>query len=55
VISGVFDASPQVSLSIFTGAELNGKLKLKNEFGEVVDESSYDPTAIFGVSFGFRF
>jgi len=42
-------------LSVFAGVEFNGTLKLKNSLGDVVDESSYDPAPIFGVSFELRF
>ena len=55
VLSGVFDASQMASFSIFAGVELAGKLKLKNEFDELVDESKYDPAAIFGATVRLRF
>jgi hypothetical protein len=55
VLSGVFDAGPMASFSVFAGAELGGKLKLKNALDEVVDESSYDPTAIIGATVELRF
>ena len=42
-------------LSVFAGIELNGTLKLKDVQGDVVDESSYDPAPLFGVSFDARF
>ena len=44
-----------INLSIFAGVEFSGKLKLKNALDEVVGESSYDPAAIFGGTFVFRF
>lgn len=55
VFSGVFDANPTASFTIFAGVELAGKLKLKNEFEELVDESKYDPAAIFGATVSLRF
>lgn len=55
VFSGVFDANELASFSIFAGVELGGKLKLKNEFDEVLDESSYDPAAIIGATIELRF
>jgi hypothetical protein len=55
VVSGAFGPSPKTSLALFAGLELGGKLKLKNSLGEVVDESSYDPAAIIGATFEFRF
>jgi hypothetical protein len=55
VLSGVFDAGPMASFSVFAGAELSGKLKLNNAFDELVDESSYDPAAIFGATVELRF
>ncbi len=47
--------SPKLTLSVFTGVELGGTLKLKNAMGDVVEESSYDPAAVFGATFEFRF
>ena len=44
-----------INLSIFAGMEFSGKLKLKNALDEVVGETDYDPTAIFGGTFVFRF
>ena len=44
-----------VNLSVFAGMEFNGKLKLKNALNELVEESSYDPAAIFGATFELRF
>ena len=44
-----------INLSLFAGMEFSGKLKLKNALDEVVGESDYDPTAIFGGTFVFRF
>ena len=44
-----------VNLSIFAGMEFSGKLKLKNALDEVVGESSYNPAAIYGATFEFRF
>ena len=44
-----------INLSIFAGMEFSGKLKLKNALDEVVGESDYDPAAIFGGTFVFRF
>jgi hypothetical protein len=47
--------SPKLTLSVFTGVELGGTLKLKNAMGDIVEESSYDPAAVFGATFEFRF
>jgi hypothetical protein len=44
-----------LSLSIFTGLEFFGKLKLKDADGLVIDESKYDPALIVGGTFEFRF
>jgi len=44
-----------ISLSFFAGIEFAGKLKLKNTLDVVVEESEYDPSAIFGGTFEFRF
>jgi len=55
VFSAVFDANQMASFSIFTGVELGGKLKLKNALGEPIDESKYDPAALFGALVELRF
>ena len=44
-----------INLSLFAGMEFSGKLKLKNALDEVVGETDYDPAAIFGGTFVFRF
>jgi len=55
VVSAIWGPNPTVKLSAFAGAELNGKLKLKNALGEWVGESSYDPAPLFGATFELRF
>ena len=37
------------------GVELGGKLTLMNEVGDTLAESDYDPAALFGATFDFRF
>jgi len=44
-----------VKLTLFGGAEIGGKLKLKDSFGELLRESKYDPAPIFGLNFELRF
>ena len=44
-----------IRLAVFAGIEFAGKLKLKNALDIVVEESEYDPAAIFGGTFEFRF
>ena len=55
VFSGTFEANQMASFSIFAGVELGGKLTLKDEFDQLVDESKYDPAAIFGATVRLRF
>ncbi len=55
VASAAWHPNPTVNLSVFAGIELNGKLKLKNAQGELLEESSYDPAPIFGATFALRF
>jgi hypothetical protein len=42
-------------LNLFAGVEFEGRLKLKDENGDTLIESDYDPAAIFGGTFEFRF
>jgi len=55
VFMATLDPSPRFSLSVFTGIEFGGTLTLKDSRGEVLDESSYDPAALFGATFEARF
>ena len=55
VFMATLEPSKKFSLSVFTGIELNGTLKLKDALGDVVEESSYDPAALFGATFEVRF
>ena len=45
----------KLNLSVFAGLEFAGKLKIKDSFGETVEESKYDPALLAGVTFEFRF
>ena len=44
-----------IKLAVFAGIEFAGKLKLKDTSDIVVEESEYDPAAIFGGTFELRF
>ena len=55
VFMATLEPSKKFSLSVFTGIELNGTLKLKDARGDVVEESSYDPAVLFGATFEVRF
>ncbi|MDH3923245.1 MAG: hypothetical protein OET41_01440 [Xanthomonadales bacterium] len=55
VLTANWQPNPIVGLNLFAGIELGGKLKLKNEFDELLAESDYDPAAIFGGTFELRF
>jgi hypothetical protein len=55
VFSADLTPDKKIRLSVFAGIEFAGKLKLKNALDITVDESKYDPAAIFGATFEFRF
>jgi len=44
-----------LTLSVFTGLELGGTLKLNNSEDINIGESDYDPAPLFGATFDFRF
>jgi hypothetical protein len=44
-----------MNFAVFAGLEFNGKLKIKNSAGDVVEESDYDPAMLFGAAFEFSF
>jgi hypothetical protein len=45
----------KIRLAVFAGIEFAGELKLKNADDIVVEQSEYDPAALFGGTFEFRF
>ena len=49
------EPSPKISLAVFMGVELGGTLTLMDEDGREISESDYDPSALFGATFDFRF
>ena len=55
VLSARLDPNSKVSLSMFMGVELGGSLTLMDESGKTISESDYDPAALFGATFAFRF
>jgi len=55
VVSARLQPNPKISVSAFMGVELGGKLTLMNEVGDTLAESDYDPAALFGATFDFRF
>jgi hypothetical protein len=55
VLSGNWQPNRMVKLNLFAGIEMGGKLKLKDEFDILLEESKYDPAAIFGGTFEFSF
>jgi len=44
-----------LTLSVFTGLELGGSLRLKDARNMTVEESDYDPAPLFGATFEFRY
>lgn len=55
VLSARLDAEPNIGLSLFMGVELGGTLTLIDQFDNELQESEYDPAALFGATFEFRF
>jgi hypothetical protein len=55
VLMATLKPGPRFELSVFAGIELGGTLTLKDSFGKKLDESDYDPAALFGASFNLRF
>ena len=47
--------SEKASFNLFAGVEFAGKLKLKNEFDELIQQSEYDPALIIGMTAELRF
>jgi len=55
VLSARLDAEPNFGVSVFAGVELGGTLTLLDQFDTEIQESDYDPAALFGATFEFRF
>ena len=55
VFTAEIKPTDKLSLSVFTGLQFNGTLKLKDATGEVLEESDYDPALLFGATFEYRF
>jgi hypothetical protein len=55
VVSARLEPNPKISFAAFMGVELGGSLTLMDESGEEIAKSDYDPAALFGVTFDFRF
>jgi len=55
VLSANWEPNRKVRLNLFAGIEMGGKLKLKDQFDILLEESKYDPAVIFGGTFAFRF
>lgn len=55
VLSARLEAKPNLAFSIFAGVELGGRLTLLDEFDKEVQESDYDPAALFGATFEIKF
>jgi hypothetical protein len=50
-----YQPNPGMTLSVFAGAELDGRLQLENAAGAVISRQSYDPAGLVGVSFRLMF
>ena len=55
VLSANWKPNRMITLNLYTGIELGGKLKLKDEFDVLLAESEYDSALIYGGTFQFRF
>lgn len=54
VFLATLQPSPKLKFTVFTGIELFGTLKLKDQAGSILDESDYDPAPVFGATFEVR-
>lgn len=55
VLSATWEPNDVFNMSLFAGAEFAGKLKLKDSFGETVEESDYGTAPIYGATFTLSF
>ncbi len=55
VFTAELKPTEKLNLSVFTGLQFNGKLKLKDAMGDLMQESDYDPALLFGATFEYRF
>lgn len=55
ILSARLEPGPEISLAMFVGVELGGSLTLMDEGGRKITESDYDPAALFGATFNYRF
>jgi len=55
VFSGVLSLNEKISFSIFGGIQFGGNLKLKDTNGDLIEETDYDPAAVFGATFQIQF
>jgi len=55
VLSATLETGPTLSVLVFAGIELGGKLKLKDARGITREESDYDPSAVFGAVLSLSF
>jgi len=55
VFTAALKPTDKLSLTVFTGMAIGGQLKLKNSYGDTVEESDYDPALLFGATFDISF
>jgi len=55
VFSARLSPNDRMNFAAFAGLEFNGKLKIKDAAGDLLEESDYDPALLFGAAFEFRF
>jgi long-subunit fatty acid transport protein len=55
VFSANLAAGEKMNLSVFTGVQFGGVLKLKDSVGDLIGETDYDPALLFGATFEFKF
>lgn len=50
-----YSFSPKATASLVGGVELDGKLRLEDEDGDLITKESYDPGVFLGLTFNMRF
>jgi len=55
VVSGIYGFTEEANVSLFAGLKFGGKLKIEDAFDVIVDESTYDPAFLIGMTFKLGF
>jgi len=55
IFSANLTPNKKINLSVFAGIQFSGEMRLKDSMNELVEETDYDPSMLFGATFEFRF